>query len=41
LENKIIPTSFKYPNESGKLNRIVITANHSFVDLDHLIAQLS
>ena len=41
LENKIIPTSFKYPNESGKLNRIVITANHSFVDLDNLTAQLS
>lgn len=41
LENKIIPTSFKYTNDSGKLNRIVITANHSFADLEHLIAQLS
>lgn len=40
-ENKIIPTSFKYTNDSGKLNRIVITANHSFADLEHLIAQLS
>ena len=41
LENKIIPTSFKYTNDSGKLNRIVITANHSFADLEHLLAQLS
>lgn len=41
LENKIITTSFKYTNASGKLNRIVITANHSIEDLDHLITQLS
>ena len=41
LENKIIPTSFTYTNESGKLNRIVITANHSFADLEYLKAQLS
>ena len=41
LENKIITTSFKYTNASGKLNRIVITANHCIDDLDHLISQLS
>jgi 7-keto-8-aminopelargonate synthetase-like enzyme len=41
FDNKIIPTSFKYTNKSGKLNRIVITAHHSFLDLKHLIAQLS
>jgi 8-amino-7-oxononanoate synthase len=41
FENKIITTSFKYTNASGKLNRIVITSNHSIEDLDHLIAQLS
>ncbi len=41
LENKIITTSFKYTNASGKLNRIVITANHSIEDLEHLIAQLT
>ena len=41
LEHKIITTSFKYTNASGKLNRIVITANHSIEDLEHLIAQLT
>jgi len=41
FDNKIITTSFKYTNASGKLNRIVITANHSIEDLEHLIAQLS
>lgn len=41
LENKIITTSFKYTNESGKLNRIVITANHSTSDLIQLLAQLN
>ena len=41
LKNKIITTSFKYTNSSGKLNRIVITANHTVEDLNHLIAQLS
>lgn len=41
FDNKIITTSFKYTNASGKLNRIVITSNHSIEDLDHLIAQLS
>jgi 8-amino-7-oxononanoate synthase len=41
LENKIITTSFKYTNASGKLNRIVITANHTIKDLKQLIAQLS
>jgi 8-amino-7-oxononanoate synthase len=41
LKNKIITTSFKYTNALGKLNRIVITANHSIEDLEHLIAQLT
>ena len=41
FDSKIITTSFKYTNASGKLNRIVITSNHSIEDLDHLIAQLS
>ena len=41
LQNKIITTSFKYTNASRKLNRIVITANHTVEDLNHLIAQLS
>ncbi|HQZ25899.1 MAG TPA: aminotransferase class I/II-fold pyridoxal phosphate-dependent enzyme [Flavobacterium sp.] len=41
FDNKIITTSFKYTNASGKLNRIVITANHSIEDLEHLIAQLT
>jgi 8-amino-7-oxononanoate synthase len=41
LENKIIITSFKYTNALGKLNRIVITANHTIEDLKQLIAQLS
>jgi len=36
FENKIITTSFKYTNESGRLNRIVITANHTIEDLIHL-----
>ncbi len=40
-DHKIIITSFTYTNKSGNLNRIVITANHSFADLDLLIAQLS
>lgn len=41
LENKIIITSFKYTNALGKLNRIVITANHTIEDIKQLIAQLS
>lgn len=41
LQNKIITTSFKYTNSSGKLNRIVITANHTMDDLDHLVMQLN
>ncbi|POY40530.1 aminotransferase class I/II [Flavobacterium alvei] len=40
FDNKIITTSFKYTNASGKLNRIVITSNHIVTDLDQLIAQL-
>jgi 8-amino-7-oxononanoate synthase len=41
LENKIITTSFKYPTSSGKLNRIVITSNHTTLDLEQLITQLN
>ncbi|MBX9807730.1 MAG: aminotransferase class I/II-fold pyridoxal phosphate-dependent enzyme, partial [Flavobacteriaceae bacterium] len=41
LKNKIITTSFKYTNASGKLNRIVITANHTLADLERLITHLS
>jgi 7-keto-8-aminopelargonate synthetase-like enzyme len=40
-ENKIITTSFRYTNASGKLNRIVINANHTNYDLALLIAQLN
>jgi 7-keto-8-aminopelargonate synthetase-like enzyme len=40
LDYRIITTSFKYPTASGKLNRIVITANHTIPDLEQLIAQL-
>ena len=36
LENKIITTSFRYTNASGKLNRIVLTANHTLADLEKL-----
>lgn len=41
LENKIITTSFKYTNALGRLNRIVITANHSIDDIKQLISHLS
>ena len=41
FKSKIITTSFKYTNASGKLNRIVINANHTIEDLEHLIVQLS
>ena len=41
LENKIITTSFKYTNTSGKLNRIVITSNHSIQNLEQLLTQLN
>jgi 8-amino-7-oxononanoate synthase len=41
LEGKIITTSFKYTNASGKLNRIVITANHIHVDLEQLVFLLN
>jgi len=40
LKNKIITTSFKYTNESGKLNRIVITSSHTIEDLTQLIANI-
>jgi 7-keto-8-aminopelargonate synthetase-like enzyme len=41
LENRIITTSFKYTNASGRLNRIVITSNHTTQDLEQLLAQLN
>lgn len=41
LENRIITTSFKYTNASGRLNRIVITSNHTNEDLVKLIAVLN
>ncbi|NDP28275.1 MAG: pyridoxal phosphate-dependent aminotransferase family protein [Flavobacterium sp.] len=41
LKNKIITTSFNYTNTLRKLNRIVITSNHTQDDLKHLISQLS
>ena len=41
LKNKIITTSFKYTNASGKLNRIVITSNHTTQDLEKLLTQLN
>ena len=41
LENKIITTNFKYPTASGKLNRIVITANHTNEDLKKLVLRLN
>jgi len=40
LENKIMTTSFKYPTSTGKLSRIVITSNHTILDLGQLITQL-
>lgn len=41
LEKKIITTSFIYTNTLRKLNRIVITANHTIQDLKLLISQLN
>jgi len=41
LKSKIITTSFKYPTASGKLSRIVITANHTTEDLEQLVTQLN
>lgn len=41
FENKIITTSFKYTNASGRLNRLVITANHTIDDIHQLISNLS
>lgn len=40
LDNKILTTSFNYPTSSGKLNRIVVTANHTIQDLKQLVTQL-
>lgn len=41
LDNKIIVASFNYLNSSKKLNRIVITANHTLEDLNRLIKILN
>lgn len=41
MKDKIIATSFKYTNDLGKLNRIVITANHITDDLIRLLVQLN
>jgi 7-keto-8-aminopelargonate synthetase-like enzyme len=40
-KNHIIITHFKYPNEKGHLNRIIITANHQKKDLKKLILILN
>ena len=40
-ENNIVITNFKYPNDLGYLNRIVITANHTKSDLKKLISILN
>jgi 7-keto-8-aminopelargonate synthetase-like enzyme len=40
-EKNIIITSFNYPTSSGKLNRIVINANHINEDLDALASVLN
>lgn len=39
--NKIIIASFKYQQNAGNLNRIVVTANHLHEDLDKLINVLN
>jgi len=39
--NKIIIASFKYQQNAGNLNRIVVTANHLYEDLDKLINVLN
>jgi 7-keto-8-aminopelargonate synthetase-like enzyme len=41
INSKIIPTSFKYTNVLGRLNRIVITSNHTNDDLVRLLAQIN
>ncbi len=40
-DNNIIATSFKYTNVLGKLNRIVITANHTIEDIIRLLPQIN
>ncbi len=40
-DQNIIITNFEYPNETGYLNRIVITANHTKKDLKKLITILN
>lgn len=41
VTKKIIMTHFKYPNQAGALNRIIITANHQKKDLKKLISILN
>ncbi|MDP3313784.1 aminotransferase class I/II-fold pyridoxal phosphate-dependent enzyme [Lutibacter sp.] len=41
LEKNIVITSFKYPTSKNKINRIVITANHTKKDLNKLIRILN
>lgn len=41
FENNIIITNFNYPTETKELNRIVITANHTYTDLQVLAAVLN
>ncbi len=41
FENNIIITKFNYPTENKELNRIVITANHTFEDLQLLATLLN
>ena len=38
MAENIIMTHFKYPNEAGALNRIIITANHQKKDLKKLMS---
>ncbi len=40
-KSNIIITNFEYPNETGYLNRIVITANHTKKDLNQLLKILN
>lgn len=41
IEKNIIITNFKYATTSKNLNRIIITANHTFEDLEKLLAVLN
>ena len=41
LKEKIVIARFKYPTYTGYMNRIVITANHSFEDIKKLVEVLN